>query len=139
MPLDARTSLRHTGNRRLDAKRIASRNNRARFPIQWPKYQSFDGNGLQVDTKAVAAQHDIPATSWFLEGFSGLTIQLLVNGLSRGTIPNDPLLPLDGGAISAGDTVQIRKLDAPDGSGIFVVKGFDGQNQPIAFGKYEAI
>lgn len=139
MALDSRTSLSLGSNRRQNVAKITQRNNRSRFPIQWRKWQSFDGSGDQVDLQAAVATRNLgAATSWLLEGFTGLTIQLLVNGLSRGTIPSTPGAPLAGGAINQGDSVTIRKLATPDGSGIFTVKGLDASGKVIAFGKFEA-
>jgi hypothetical protein len=77
-------------------------------------------------------------TLWLLRGFSGITVQLLVNNVSRGTIPNTPGSPLNGGQIDQGDLVQVRKVADPDGSGVFTVEGFDASGHPIAFGKFEA-
>lgn len=140
MPLSSQTSL-VLG--RGSIARLMQRNRRSRFPIQWPNRQSFDGSGVQVDIpvgtpSGVATRNLGDNTMWILEGFSSLVIQLLVNDVSRGVIPNTPDAPLNGGTINQGDTVLIRKLAAPAGSGIFTVSGFDASAHIIAFGKFEA-
>lgn len=112
--------------------------------MQWPRLQTFDGGGGAVDLPlsgslpAGRATRDLgSATTWSLTGYGALTVQLLVNGSSRGAIPAAPAT-LAGGAISRGDLVQIRKTATPDGAGFFEVVGFDASGQQVAFGRFEA-